>query len=63
MKKHEIIGLFILMIISTIYSLSLPEAEVNKLQVILKLRSLLKVSIIRLLLLIKLQQLKRFLNS
>lgn len=30
MKKHEIIGLFVLMIISTIYSLSLPEAEVKQ---------------------------------
>ena len=30
MKKHEIIGLFVLMIISTIYSLSLPETEVKQ---------------------------------
>ena len=30
MKKHEIIGLFVLMIISTIYSLNLPEAEVKQ---------------------------------
>lgn len=30
MKKHEIIGLFVLMIISTIYSLSLLEAEVKQ---------------------------------
>lgn len=30
MKKHEVIGLLLLMIVSTIYSLSLPESEVKQ---------------------------------
>lgn len=30
MKKHEVIGLLLLMIVSTVYSLSLPESEVKQ---------------------------------
>ena len=32
MKKHEIIGLFLLMIVSTFYSLSMPETTVDKIE-------------------------------
>ena len=32
MKKHEIIGLFLLMIVSTLYSFSMPETTVDKIE-------------------------------
>ncbi|EDS75052.1 hypothetical protein NQ543_07410 [Thomasclavelia spiroformis DSM 1552] len=37
MKKHEIIGLFLLMIVSTFYSLSMPETTVDKIENDLKI--------------------------
>ena len=37
MKKHEIIGLFLLMIVSTLYSFSMPETTVDKIENDLKI--------------------------
>lgn len=37
MKKHEIIGLFLLMIVSTLYSFSMPETPVDKIENDLKI--------------------------
>lgn len=36
-EKHEIIGLFLLMIVSTLYSFSMPETTVDKIENDLKI--------------------------